>query len=350
MTARYTISELARLVGGDLHGDGGRVISAVADIAEAGPDDAAWVSQPKYADRASTSGAGVLLVNSAFSASATTVPTIVCEHIDRSVAQLLAAFAPAPAYPDVGVHATAVIDESATVEDGCAIGAHVAVAAGAKIGRGCVLHAGTFIGRGTTLGTDCVLWPNVVVRDGCVLGDRVTIHPSSVIGADGFGYYFDKGAHQKITHIGGVVLGDDVEVGSCSCIDRAKFGQTVIGRGTKIDNLVQIGHNGRVGEHCLFTGQVGISGSVRIGSYCVFGGRSGSVDNITIGDGARLSGLGTVAGKDIPPGATVSGVPARDHRDYLRERAAVRRLPAMMEQLKALRKRVEQLEASADDQ
>lgn len=348
MTRRFTISELARLVGGELRGDGGHVISGVADITEAGPDDVAWVSQPKYAHKASTSRAGVLLVDETFGS--TPMPAIVCEGIERSVAKLLAAFAPAPAQPEVGVHPTAVVDETARLEDQCAIGAHVVVAADATIGKGCVLHAGTYIGRGTRLGADCVLWPNVVVREGCVLGDRVTIHPGSVIGADGFGYHFDEGAHQKIPHIGGVVLGDDVEVGACSCIDRAKFGRTIIGRGTKIDNLVQIGHNVRVGEHCLFVGQVGISGSVRIGNFCVFGGRSGSVDNVTIGDGARLSGFGTVAAKDIPPGATVSGVPARDHREDLRERAAVRRLPAMMEQLKALRKRVEQLEASADDQ
>jgi UDP-3-O-[3-hydroxymyristoyl] glucosamine N-acyltransferase len=198
------------------------------------------------------------------------------------------------------------------------------------------------------VGDDCLIWPNVVIRDGCVVGNRVVIHPGAVIGADGFGFYFDGGRHNKIPHIGGVIIEDDVEVGACTCIDRSKFGNTVIGRGTKIDNLVQVAHNARVGEHCVFAAHAGISGSTRIGNYCIFGGRAAATDNITLGDGVRLAGGLAVADKDLPPGITASGFPAQDHRQELRERAQVRRLPELARQLKELMARVKRLEESAD--
>jgi UDP-3-O-[3-hydroxymyristoyl] glucosamine N-acyltransferase len=240
------------------------------------------------------------------------------------------------------------VHETARIGRDPAIGPYVVIDAEVRIGASCVIHAGVFIGRATTLGDDCTIWPGAVIRDGCIVGSRVMIHPNAVIGVDGLGFYFDEGRHHKYPHTGGVKLEDDVEVGACTCIDRAKFGYTVVGRGTKIDNLVHLGHNVRVGEHCVFAGQCGISGSVRIGDYCIFGGRAGALDNLTIGDGAKFAGGVCVATKDIPAGVTVSGYPAQEYRRELREQASLRRLPALAQQFKELRARVERLEASTN--
>lgn len=347
MARTYTVRELAAVVSGTVRGDDSPTITGVADVTEAHPDQATWITNPKYASKLTGSRAGVVLVPGEFGE--TPMPAILCERIDRAVAALLGAFAPPVAQPEPGIHPTAVLHETARIGAGCAIGPHVVVGADVEIGTSCLLHAGVFVGRGTTLGNDCVIWPNAVIRDGCVVGNRVIIHSGAVVGADGLGFYFDEGRHNKIPHIGGVVLEDDVEVGACTCIDRSKFGNTVIGRGTKIDNLVQIAHNVRVGEHCVFASQSGVSGSAQIGNYCVLGGRAAMLDNITLGEGARLAGGLTIADKDLPPGMTASGFPAQEHRQELRERAQIRRLPKMAEQLRALMARVKRLEESADD-
>ena len=344
MSRSYSVKQLAEIVGGSARGDEGVVITGVAEVSAAGPDDAAWVSNPKYAPRLESSRAGVVLVPEDFGP--TPMTAILCPRTDRSVARLLGAFASPDARPEPGIHPTTQIHETARIGSDPAIGPHVVIEADARVGDATVIHAGVYIGRGTTVGNDCVIWPNAVIRDGCRVGNRVIIHSNAVIGADGLGFYFDEGAHHKVPHIGGVILEDDVEVGACACVDRAKFGHTVVGRGTKIDNLVQLAHNVKVGEHCVIAAQTGVAGSVHIGDYAVFGGQVGVADNVTIGSRARCAGGMTMVAKDVPDGMTVSGFTAQDHRRELRERAAVRRLPALAEQLKELIARVEQLEAS----
>lgn len=343
MSRTYTVSQLADIVGGKVRGDATATIHGVADVSEAGPKDATWVNREKYVEMLKSSRAGAVLVPADFAA--TPMPAILCEKIEPSVAKLLGAFAPQVSQPDAGIHPSAVIHPTARIGASPSIGPHVVIDADVRVGDSCVIHAGTFIGRGTTIGEDCVLWPNVVIRDGCVVGRRVMIHSSSVIGADGFGYYFDEGRHNKIPHVGGVILEDDVEIGACTCVDRSKFGYTVVGAGTKIDNQVQVAHNVRIGKHCVLVGQSGLAGSARTGDYCVFGARACVLDNLAIGDRVTVAGF-AIADKDIPDGLMVSGFPARDHRVELRERALVRRLPKLVEQLKDLIHRVEQLEAS----
>lgn len=343
MSRTYTVGQLADIVGGKVRGDATVHIRGVADVSEAGPEDATWVNREKYIEKLKSSRAGVVLVPA--DSPPTPMPAILCEKIGPSVAKLLGAFASPVSRPDAGIHPSAVIHPSARIGAKPSIGPYVVIDAEVRIGASCTIHAGTFIGRGTTIGDDCFLWPNVVIRDGCRLGNRVAIYPNAVIGADGFGYYFDHGRHNKIPHIGGVILEDDVEIGACTCVDRSKFGYTVVGAGTKIDNQVQVAHNVRIGRHCVLAGQSGAAGSVRVGDYCVFGARACALDNIVIGDRVTVAGL-AVVDKDIPDGLMVSGFPARDHREELRERALVRRLPKLVEQLKDLIHRVEQLEAS----
>lgn len=345
MTRSYSLVELAAIVEGTLQGvDDGRRISGVNDLSEAGAHEATWAGNPKYLAQLDQSRAGVVLV--AQRVDTPPVPCIVCPRLEQSIASLLAAFAPPAPLPPMGIHPTAVIHASAVIGPGARIGPHVVIEANVRIGHNAALFAGVYIGQSVTIDDDCTLWPNVVIREHCVLGSRVTIHANSVIGKDGFGFYFDGRAHRRVPHIGAVRIEDDVEIGACSCVDRSKFGFTVIGRGTKIDNLVQVAHNVRIGEYCILAGQTAFAGSVRTGRYCVFGGRAGSTDNITIGDGARIA-LASVATKDIPAGVTVSGNPAQEHAKELRMQAALRRLPGMMDRLKALVVRVEQLEASA---
>lgn len=343
MTRSYTIEDLARLVEGTLRSRNAVRITGVADLDEAGPSDASWATRPEYESRIGNCSAGVVLVKENFGPAP--MPVILCRHVERSVALLLGAFAPVAPDLKPGVHPTAIVQSDARIAPNASVGPHVVVEAGAGVGSRSVLHAGAYLGRGSSIGEDCVVWPNVVIHDQCLVGNRVMIHSNTVIGADGFGFYFLDGRHHKVPHIGGVIIEDDVEIGACTCIDRAKFGNTIVGRGTKIDNHVQIAHNVRVGAHTLMAGHTGISGSVRVGEYAVFGARAGSLDNLSIGKGARVAAISVVS-KDVGDGQTVSGFPAQDHRAELRERAALRRLPEFAEQVKELKKRVHELEAS----
>lgn len=347
MSRTYTATELGKIVGGEVRGDGSITISGVADLREASASDASWLSSPKFLKHLDTTGASVVLIPA--SMDATPPCAIVCENIQRSVAKLLDAFRPELVGTQPGVHPTAVVHGTASLGKGVAVGPHVTIEAGATVGDRTELQSGVSVGENVAVGADCCLQQNVVVRHGCRLGDRVTILPNSVIGAEGFGLYFDDGAHRRIPHVGGVVIEDDVEIGACSCIDRAKFGDTVIGAGTKIDNLVQVAHNVRVGRSCLIVAQTGIAGSVRIGEGCVFAGRSGASDNITVGDGAQIA-VTCVPCSDVPAGAKMAGMPAQDIMQEHRMQVHMRRLPELAAKLKRLIARVDKLETPADNQ
>ena len=211
------------------------------------------------------------------------------------------------------------------------------------------MHAGAHVLDGARVGDDCTLWPGAVVREHCIVGNRVVLQPNSVVGSDGFGFAFDLEAdgsgpmHRKVPQAGIARIEDDVELGACSCVDRATLGETVIGRGTKIDNLVQIGHNVRVGPLCLIVAQVGISGSTELGQGVILAGQAGIVGHLRIGDGARVGAQSGVA-HDIADGDTVSGSPARPHREWLRLSAALPRVPELLREIRKLQQRVEQLE------
>jgi len=341
-----TAAELAQRVGGELCGDGARTICGVGTLEEAGPEALSWLAHPKLLPRLAGSKAGVVLVPKGCEVPPERTAINVADP-DMAVCVALQALAPpAPQVPE-GVDPSARVAGNALVE-GASIGPGVYVGAGATVDTGTQLHAGVYVGDGSRIGRDCVLWPNVVVRERTVIGERVIIHPNATIGADGFGYHQRDGKNRKIPQIGHVVIEDDVEIGANTCIDRARTGATRIGRGTKIDNLVQIGHNADIGEDTIVVAQCGISGSTTIGDHVMLGGQVGVVDHLRIGNNVMVASKSAVMG-DIPDGAVYRGVPATDRVAFGRRTVALRRLPNVLEQFRVLTKRVEALESAAND-
>ena len=345
MSKPVSLAEVAKWVGGMVRGDASTRIGGVAGVQEAGPADITWLAHPKYTAQLRTSKAGAVLVPEQFGE--TPMPAVLCTDPSAAIISILERFAPPIPRPAVGVHPTAIVASSAQIGNNVAIGPNAVIGEGARVGDGCILHAGVFIGPESVLGQNCELWPNVVVRERCTLGDRVVVHPNSTIGADGFGYQFLKGRHVKIPQIGTVHIEDDVEIGANSCVDRAKCGATVIGRGTKIDNLVQVAHNVQIGPDCVIVAQAGLAGSARLGRLVVLGGQVGIRDHASLGDGVQVAACSAVS-KDLPAGVVAMGLPAVEHEEFIRERARIHRLPKMAEQLADLIKRVERLESSAD--
>jgi UDP-3-O-[3-hydroxymyristoyl] glucosamine N-acyltransferase len=222
------------------------------------------------------------------------------------------------------------------------VGPFVSIGRGCRIGQGTVLSAGVIVGEEVQIGENCLIHPGARILDRCILGNRVIIHAGTVVGSDGFGFAEESGAHLKIPQIGNVALEDDVELGANVTVDRATFGTTWIRKGTKIDNLVQVGHNCDIGENCILVAQVGLSGSVRVGRGTVFAGQSGSVGHIRIGAGVRVGAKSAVTG-DLPDGAFVIGHPARDHREWMKSQAGLGRLPELRKRVAELERRVSEM-------
>ncbi len=328
------LSEIAEHLGGQLQGDGDCAITSVASLERASQNDISFLADSKYISKLKESNAGAVLVSQDNDVDETG-NFIFVQDVSDALGTLLNLFSPEPDHAENGIHQTAVVSSKATLGQDVAIGPNVVIGAHAKIGDGCILNSGVIIGQGVQLGNHCILAPNVVIQQNCQLGNNVKVHPNSTIGADGFGYRFVDGKHQKIPHIGIVVIEDDVEIGANTCIDRAKFGQTRIGIGTKIDNLVQIAHNVQIGNHCVLVSQVGIAGSCQLGNYVVLGGQTGLKDHVKIGDGVQAGGQSGII-KDIAAGMIVWGTPARDMNQVLREQAMVKKLPKLIQDVKKI--------------
>lgn len=329
------LAHLARLVRAELIGSGEIEIRGVTDLMHAHPEALVMVADPRRLPDAEASTAGALLVGS--TSPPVVKPALRATNLRAAFARALAVFAPPPRPPE-GIHPTAVVAQDAAVGPDVTLGPHVVVEAGAAIGARTTVLAGAAIGARARIGADCLVYPNVTIYPDCVLGHRVIIHSGTVIGSDGFGYATEDGVHLKIPHLGRVVIEDDVEIGANAAVDRGTLGETRIGRGTKIDNFVQVAHNVVVGEGVLVVAQVGISGSVSIGPGALLAGRASVRDHVTIGAGVQVLGFAGVT-KDIAAGATVSGFPAHDHRDELRIQAAMRRLPELLDRVQALEAR-----------
>jgi UDP-3-O-[3-hydroxymyristoyl] glucosamine N-acyltransferase len=330
MAQGHTTGSLAKLLGARLEGPADLPIRALDGICSAGPGALTFIRCGKYAARWAASGATAALVSEGIKVDGhdpSARALLRVPDADRALIAVLELFAPRPRPPEPLLHAAASIDPDATVAPTAHVGPGCVVARGASVGDGAVLIANVTIGPDASVGRGCTLHPGVAVMDRCVVGDGCTIHAGAVIGADGFGYRPAPGGNGlvKIPHIGAVRIGNGVEIGANTCIDRAKFGQTVVGDGTKIDNLVQIGHNCVIGRACVICGMSGLAGSVTLGDGVVLGGGVRVADNLTIGAGARVGG-GSGVMHDIPEGQTWLGAPATPYREQVRLITALKKL------------------------
>ncbi len=336
------LSEIAERIGGALEGDGEIKIMAVAGLGEASAGDISFLSNPKYAAHVATTKASAVIVPNDWDRPATCALVRV-ENSDQAFAQTAEFFYEAPPKPALGVHPTAVVDDSVQLGEGVSIGANCSIEAGVVIGENTVVSPHCHVGYKTVVGADCFLYPLVSIREFTEIGDRVIIHNGAVVGSDGFGYaVMDDGSRTKIPQIGKVVIEDDVEIGANVTIDRARFGKTRIGKGTKVDNLVQIAHNVVIGEHSVLCGQAGVSGSSTIGSRVILAGQAGLAGHLEVGDGAIVGAQAGVM-KDVPPKEFVMGSPAMPHLLAKKMIANMVTLPKLKEKVKQLEARLAQL-------
>ena len=330
-----TAEAIAALVAGELIGDGQASINAVAPLDRANARDLSILSSGKYVPMMATTKAGVVLVDPEFrDAPGRPGARVVVEKPAEKLLALLPRLYP-PDSATAGVAPTARIGRNTSIGRRVAIGDYAVIGAGATIGDDVVIGPHCSIGDRVSIGNGSRLWPAVTIYPGATLGERVFVHSGARIACDGFGYVFRDGAHQKIPHIGRCIIGNDVEIGANTTIDRGSIDDTVVGAGTKVDNLVHIAHNVRIGEKCLLMAQVGIAGSATIGDGAIIAGQAGISGHLTIGAGARVAAQAGIFG-DVPAGETWSGYPARPHRDALRASAALFKLAGMMRRLEKL--------------
>ncbi|MDP2939609.1 MAG: UDP-3-O-(3-hydroxymyristoyl)glucosamine N-acyltransferase [Candidatus Omnitrophota bacterium] len=338
---RKTLEEVAKLIEGDIVGNKETVITGICGIKEAKDGDLTFIVNSKYLSlMAHTKASAVITSRDIKSAPK---PIIRTENPSWAFAKMVALIAPNDVKRTKGVHKTAIIERDVKLGKDISIGPYVIIEDGVEIGERTIIYGGCYIGHHTKIGKDSLIYPNISIRERITIGDRVIIHSGSVIGSDGFGFATVKGAHHKIPQIGTVLIEDDVEIGANVTIDRARFDKTVIGKGTKIDNLVQIAHNVVVGENSIIVAQAGVSGSTVIGKNVILAGQAGLVGHITIGDGAVVAAQAGVT-KSVPANTKVSGYPAKPHETAKRVNACVQRLPDLVETIKDLKKRIEELE------
>lgn len=338
---RILLSDLAEKLGVLLHGNGSIEISGVAGIREAGNGELTFLGHPKYEVFLATTGASAVIMPSA--RDGCRVPWLEASNPYLTFLDALKIFSHDRLGIQPGIHPTAILGQDVTVGRDASIGPYAVIGDHVSLGAEVVLMAGCFIGSDVAIGTGTFLYPNVVVREGTTIGDRVIIHSAAVIGDDGFGFIRDGAVIRKIPQIGKVEIGDDVEIGAGTTIDRATTGTTRIGRGSKIDNLVMIAHNVQIGENAILCAQVGISGSSTVGNDVLLGGQSGLVGHIEIGDRSKVGAQGGVT-KSVPADTEVSGYPALPHPQARRIYAAMRYLPDLVRKVRDLNARVRALE------
>jgi len=345
-----TIADIARLLKAPFEGDGSPCIKGMATLCEAGPDDISFISSGSFLPQLRTTRAAAVIASRKINLKGELGrPVLTVENADLAVAKVLELFAPPIPRPPVGIDAGARIACSANIPETAAIGPFVVVGEQTRIGQRCVIHAGVYIGSDVSIGDDCEIFPNVVIRERIAIGNRVIIHAGSVLGSDGFGFAWDGTKLAKIPQIGSIIVEDDVEIGSCTCIDRAKFGATRIGRGSKLDNLLQVAHNVKIGPHCAIAAQTGIAGSSVIGAGSMLGGQSAVRDHVTLGDHVMVAACAGVA-DDYESNSMLSGIPAMPHRQSLREHKAIRRLPELVAQVNRMREEIEKLKQQIEQQ
>ncbi|CAH2030521.1 UDP-3-O-(3-hydroxymyristoyl)glucosamine N-acyltransferase [Trichlorobacter ammonificans] len=341
MQITRTLQELADYLGGVVHGDGAVRVSGLAPLDNAGPDKVTFLANPKYAAKVAETGAGGVLMAPGNERYGRNVIELANPYL--GFAKLLTLFYTAP-HPALGVLEGATVGSGTTLGEGISIYPGAVVGNNVGIGDRTVIHPGAVIYDGVTIGSDCVIHANAVVRERCRIGNRCKLQPGAVIGSDGFGYAPDGSSYYPIPQIGIVVLEDDVEIGANTTIDRAALEVTLIKRGTKLDNLVQVAHNCRIGEDCMIVSQVGIAGSSTIGNHVTLAGQVGVVGHVSIGDNVIVGAQGGVPGS-LAGNAYYSGSPAMPHKEWLRTMGTLPKLPEMRKKLAELEKKIVGLEA-----
>lgn len=339
---KMTLGQIAEWVQGDLHGDSDRIITGVNGVREAQAGELTFVRDKRYAGLLADSAASAALIEH-LPVPAPPCDLIIVPQTDMAFGIVLQHIAAATTKHPTGIHPKAEVAEDAVLGEGCGLDAFVRIASGARLGKGVIAYGGVYIGADTVIGDNTILYPNVSIREGVEIGARCIIHANTAIGSDGFGFIPVNNTWVKVPQVGRVLIGDEVEIGSNTAIDRATFGATRIGRGTKIDNLVQIGHNVEIGEDCAIAGKAGIAGSAKIGNRVQVGAEAGIKGHIEVGDGAIIAARGG-ATKSVPPGAVLSGFPAIAHDEERKLVAARLRMPTLIKRVRQLESRIQALD------
>lgn len=345
----YTLADIAEKVGGRVVGDPATQITGVAPLRQARPGDISFLASSKQQfrdDLAAGSPGAILLGDESL---ARGIPAIVVDKPRETFDEILALF-PTRTSPPEGIHSAAQIDPSAELAPDVVVGPGAVIQSGVRIGPRTVIWPNVFVGCDSRIGEDCTLHPGVVIREQTQIGDRVIIHPNAVLGADGFGYRQVGGKHVKVPQVGRVIVGNDVEIGACAAIDRAKCGATTIGNGVKIDNHCQIAHNVQIGDHALLMAQCGIAGSAIIEHHAMLAGKVGVADNLKVGAGTIVTAAANILGDASGERQVLGGWFAQDHRDNLRQLVNLRRLGELIEKVDKLAERLGSIEQSDDNQ
>ncbi|OHB73090.1 MAG: UDP-3-O-(3-hydroxymyristoyl)glucosamine N-acyltransferase [Planctomycetes bacterium RBG_16_55_9] len=340
-----TLGELAEYVGGHLCGDPSVVIRAASTLGRADVGEISFLSNRKYEKQLQTTKASAVIVGKGIPAA--TVPLLIAEDPYYAFMQIMVLLHGHRKHKKVGLSQRASICDAATIGVDCHIYDFATISDGARIKDGCIIYPGVYIGRDVQIGNNSIIYPNVTIYDGCQIGNRVIINANSAIGEDGFGYATHKGMHYKIPQTGVVVIEDDVEIGACCGIERGTLSDTVIGQGSKLGDLVTIGHGTRIGPHCLLVAQVGVAGSTNIGHHCTIGGQVGIVGHITIGNNVTIGAQAGVI-NSIPDNKVVLGAPAVDANMGRRAYSMIQHLPDMRQSIRDLQNKMKQITSSVE--
>ncbi|MBN1509157.1 MAG: UDP-3-O-(3-hydroxymyristoyl)glucosamine N-acyltransferase [Sedimentisphaerales bacterium] len=336
-----TLGEIARHVGGQVRGDPSIAIRAAATLGSAGDGDISFLMNPKYERQLQTTKASAVIVGQATEAP---VALLVAEDPYYAFTQVMVLLHGHRKHKETGISPQAFIADTAALGEGCHVHNFATIADDVQIGRRCIIYPCAYIGEGATLGDDCIVYPSVTIYERCRIGHRVIINAGSAIGVDGFGYATHKGLHYKIPQVGGIVIEDDVEIGSCCGVERGTLDDTIIGQGSKLGDLVTIGHGTKVGPHCLLVAQVGIAGSATLGHHCVVAGQAGIVGHITVGNNVTIGARAGVI-NSVPDGQTVLGAPAFEADEARRVYAMLPYLPRMRQEIRDLGTRLRKIAA-----
>ncbi len=340
-----TLGELAEYVRGRVVGDPNVVIKSAATLGRAGTGDISFLANTKYEKQIRTTKASAVIVGK--ETPNVMVPLLVAEDPYYAFMQILVLLHGYRKHKKVGISSRAMISDSAKIGADCHIHDFVTISDNVKVGNGCIIYPGVCVGQGAQLGNDCIIYPNVVIYDRCRIGNRVIINANAVIGEDGFGYATHKGVHHKVPQVGAVIIEDDVEIGACCGIERGTLNDTIIGQGSKLGDLVAIGHGTRVGAHCLLVAQVGIAGSTALGHHCIVGGQVGIVGHIMVGNNVTIAAQAGVI-NSIPDGKTMLGAPAIEAEQGKRAYSMIQYLPEIRQNIRKLENRLEQIASSVE--